>query len=119
MLGWKFFITQQREVSADSETQLLATWMTGINGTDWLSDLVSRKLATDLGGNGYPDRYLVPAEILKGILIQGPPPNDSPFTIGDYYVLPSGWTGAAKIDTNALSRLDPDQLLLVEAWDQS
>jgi hypothetical protein len=116
MLGWEFFIARKTDAPG---SPALATWRAGLGGTDWLKDLVGKGLAVDLGGNGYPDRYEISARTLVSTLAQGPPKHGGPSVIGDNYFLPEGWTSEAKIDFTRLRRLDPNEVLLVEVWDQS
>ena len=122
MLGWEFFITEQvapGSPKTEIRRTVLARWMSGIGGTGWVSKLVEDGLASDLGGDGYPCRYLVPAGLLMRTLANGAPIHSGPLVVGDDYVLPAGWVGEAKIDLEAIKALDPSTLLLVEAWDQS
>lgn len=97
----------------------LAQWQTGIFGLSWLDDLTAANKATDLGGNGYPNRYLITAGELLGAISFGVPANDSPQVIGDYYALPRGWGSGLRIKTDVLAACPKDALLIVEAWDQS
>ena len=122
MLGWEFFITKQSVLSpgrADDAAPTLATWTAGLDGTDWLEDLIAKRMATDLGGNGYPARYAVKAGVLAELLEHGVPKHGGPLVLGDDYVQPSGWTANAKIKIKKIRAIDPDEQLIVEAWDQS
>jgi hypothetical protein len=114
MLGWEVFV--YRPTTPDV---CIARWMTSVFGLDWLDQLVKGNKATDLGGNGYPNKYEIAAGVLLPIIKAGLPANDSPLVIGDDYLLPDGWSG--DIDWNqqeALACHSNDQLV-VEAWDQS
>jgi hypothetical protein len=122
MLGWEFFVTRQVATSAVSDAakeKSVASWRAGLGGTEWLDNLVSNGVAADLGGNGYPNLYKIPASALVAILGQGLPKHDGPLVIGDDYVTPGGWTGGAIIDAAVLQSIDANEDLLVEAWDQS
>lgn len=122
MLGWEFFIRRQAGTATaprKTNAPLLASWMAGLGGTEWLDDLVSAGIAVHLDGNGYPTRYSIPAGALVEVLGHGLPKHDGPLVIGDDYVVPGGWAGNAKIDLASLQSLAPNELLLVEAWDQS
>lgn len=122
MLGWYFCIYAQSDMLTNqsaANTPKLASWEAGIGGTEWLNDLVKLGQATENGGNGYPLRFSVSAGVLLSVLKVGLPKHDGILVIGDDYVLPSGWTGNAQIDFERLRRIDPNELLLVDAWDQS
>ncbi|MCA3252256.1 MAG: hypothetical protein ACK5JG_12325 [Pseudomonadota bacterium] len=122
MLGWYFVIYPQRILVAGmklEDSARLASWKTGLGGTKWIEQLCNLGQAVDLGGNGYPNRYVVPAATLSHVLQQGVPSRTSPPVIGDDYFLPPNWTGEAKIDIERLKSLPPEVLLAVEAWDQS
>lgn len=122
MLGWEFLVSRQRGDGDEDGTgaaPVLARWQAGLGGTKWLDDLVSKGVASDLGGDGYPIRYTVPAGILVAVLGEGPPKHGGPVVIGDDYILPGGWTGNVRIDIARMKELDPSEILLVEAWDQS
>ena len=65
MLGWQIII---RKESAETS---LASWTTGLGGTDWLDALVKEDKSKDLGGNGYPNSYSAKAnEILPLLTIE-------------------------------------------------
>lgn len=113
MLGWELFITRGQN------DQSVASWLTGINGTNWLDELVSKGLAKDLGGNGYPNKYEANAGVLLSILTKEIPKHDGPLVIGDDYVQMPGDISNAKIDLETLRSLSPNEILTIEAWDQS
>jgi hypothetical protein len=120
MLGWEFFVTRQvGPIDPKARRAPLARWMTGIGGTKWLDDLASKGGALDLGGNGYPCLYAVPAAVLVAVLRHGPPRIDAPPVVGENYYLPGGWIGDTNIDLVGLRSIDPLEMLQVEAWDQS
>jgi hypothetical protein len=122
MLGWEFFISEQKVTSgagSQEKRPTLACWMAGIGGIRWILDLADKGIVQDLGGNGYPNRYIISAGALLRVLADGIPKYADPPVFGDDYFLPPGWIGEAKIDLEALRALDPFSLLLVEAWDQS
>jgi hypothetical protein len=122
VLGWQFFISRQDnthcEVPAE-EAETVATWKAGLGGAQWIEHLIAGGKGVDLGGNGYPNRYLVTAEALRSLLQAGLPKHDGPPVIGDDYVLPRGWVGNARIDFELLRSINGEEMLLVEAWDQS
>ena len=89
----------------------------GFGGLDWIDNLVSEAKAEDLGGNGYPLYYKAKAQFILEALALDVPKNKDQTIIGDDYVMPSDWR--SDIDTSKIAKCDPDQQLIVEAWDLS
>jgi hypothetical protein len=64
MLGWNLSVYRQADnrtspATKESATNArLAVWQTGVGGLTWLDELVKEGKAINLGGNGYPDRYI-------------------------------------------------------------
>jgi hypothetical protein len=59
MLGWELYVIKQADVDqhdreAEASRHSLASWREDLGGTDWLDDLVTRGIASDRGGTGYP-----------------------------------------------------------------
>ena len=97
---------------------VLARWTSGgFRGLDWIENLVSEAKAEDLGGNGYPLYYKAKAQFILEALALDVPKNKDQTIIGDDYVMPSDWR--SDIDTSKIAKCDPDQQLIVEAWDLS
>jgi len=97
---------------------ILARWTSGgFHGLDWIENLVSEAKAEDLGGNGYPLYYKAKAQFILEALALDVPKNKGQTIIGDDYVMPSDWR--SEIDTSQIAKCDPDQQLIVEAWDLS
>lgn len=88
-------------------------------GLDWLDQLVKDKKAIDLGGNGYPNKYVIAAGTLLPIIKSGLPANGSSLVIGDDYVLPEGWSGEINWNQQEVMACHSTDQLVVEAWDQS
>lgn len=114
MLGWEVMVFRQK----GGEQVLVASWHTSVYGLAWLRQLAAAGKALDLGGNGYPNRYVVSAGVLLPILGKALPENASPPVFGDDYVLPAGWSGAVSW-RDAARDCAPEDQLMVEAWDQS
>lgn len=122
MLGWEIMIERganRQPFEVPSIGQLVASWRTGLGGTDWLERLVKSGHAIDLGGNGYPCRYALSVGVLLETLKTGTPAGKGAFAIGDDYYLPSNWTGSSYLELELLQAADPLEILVVEAWDQS
>jgi hypothetical protein len=99
MLGWQIII---RKESAETS---LASWTTGLGGTDWLDALVKEGKSKDLGGNGYPNSYSAKAnEILPLLTIE------SINSIGG---------GNTRLKSDQILSCANDETLIIEAWDQS
>ena len=97
---------------------ILARWSSaGFRGLDWIENLVSEAKAEDLGGNGYPLYYKAKAQFILEALALDVPKNKGQTIIGDDYVMPSDWR--SEIDTSKIAKCNPDQQLIVEAWDLS
>jgi hypothetical protein len=129
MLGWQIIIyrTDLSEQPTDpdaytkwSDECFLASWMTGIGGTDWLEELVTRGKATDLTQIGsYPDIFSSSADVILPEIGAGPPEGKNPLVIGDDYVMPKNWSGKIKVNESVLKACKPEDKLLIHAWDQS
>ena len=99
MLGWQIIV---RKESAENS---LASWTSGLGGTDWLDKLVKEGRAKDLGGNGYPNNYSANASEILPLLT-----TESINSIG----------GAnTRLKTDQISNCSMDVTLIIEAWDQS
>jgi hypothetical protein len=116
MLGWYVLVLRGEAVMPDD---LVARWETSVFGLKWLEELVKDGRAKDLGGNGYPCRYSATVSILLPIITSGLPANDSPLVIGDDYALPERWSGNIVWNREVVLACQPDEMLTIEAWDQS
>lgn len=116
MLGW--FIVAERHKDINKGLQIVRL-EAGINGLNWLNDLVEAGYARYLGGNAYPFYYEVIASALFDALANGVPDNDSPLVIGDDYVRPAGWKGPIQWDESLKAACAPGEWLSVQAFDQS
>jgi hypothetical protein len=115
MLGWEVFV--YRHIASKPEN-LIARWQTSVLGLAWLDALVKQGRATDLGGDGYPNRYQINAQLLFDTISNGLPANNSPVVVGDDYVLPARWNGEIQWQ-QAPDSCAPDEVLTLVVWDQS
>ena len=53
------------------------------------------------------------------LIVSGVPRPKGPLVIGDDYVMPAGWIGEPTIHHSKIAECDPEQLLQIDAWDQS
>lgn len=112
MLGWEIFIKNQ--------DQTIASWMVGSSGTDWLRNLAKEGKAVDVAVNcGYPHVFSMKARDLIPILINGIPQSGGGLVIGENYVINGNRIWDFAIDAELLSKCDPDDELVIDAWDQS
>ena len=124
MLGWQIYINRYQiyrgtcEVSRRDET-LLATWVTGINGRDWLMNLVSEGKAEELPGDYCIRRFSIKAKILLPIIGYLPKKYDGPIVVGEDYVHFGGFNKDIEIYQSRIDECSPDELLFIETWDLS
>lgn len=125
MIGWHISVYRQKDGGASPATATtpegprLAVWQTGAGGLKWLNDLANAGLAVTLGGNGYPCRYMAPAQHLLTRFADNPPGANKHWIYGVNDILLDGWEGKTVIDHAAVAECRPDEWLLVEAWDES
>ena len=104
--------------STDAD-QRLATWQTGLGGLDWLDPLVSSGRAVATSRGGYPETYLIPCRDFMALLNEGLPHERPAWGTDPGDILSDRWLGRTTINDDTLARCDPDEWLLVEAWDES
>lgn len=114
MLGWEIFV--YRPTTPDV---LIARWITSIGGLEWLDQLVRDNKVVDLGGDGYPNKYVSTARVLLPTIKAGPPAHKSPAVISDHYALPPGWSSEVTWNKREVMACSANDQLIVEAWDQS
>jgi len=125
MLGWHISVYRQADGGSSSATAeskegaRIAVWQTGIDGLQWLDELVRSGQAIELGGNGYPYRYTGQAEHIILPIMDGPPEAHSPWVGGPDDIILSGWEGRTVIDQAVADECRRDEWLLIEAWDES
>lgn len=128
MLGWQIYINRSQswsgqavlEESLANET-LLASWLTGLNGCDWIKRLVKEGKAKDLGSyGGYPHSYSARAEyVIPLIILSLQTKTTGPTVIGDDYVHLGGFNSEIKLFADRIKTCPLDEELSIEAWDQS
>jgi hypothetical protein len=122
MLGWWIIVSSQTPHEHDREADksaILATWEASIGGTDWIKSLVSHGRAVQIKFGGYPCRYTASASDVLPLIKNGLPKHGGPLIIGDDYVSDGGWSGKITIHRDRITACPLDQLLTIDAWDQS
>ena len=125
MLGWQIYINRHQirgDFAAEAllnDDSLIATWITGVYGLSWLYDLVRDGHAVNLGGSGYPFRFTAKASVLSSIITNLPKNYQGPTVIGDDYVHFGGFNQNIKIYQQRMDSCQSDEVLSIEAWDQS
>jgi hypothetical protein len=126
MLGWEVIVYKQADggsSAAKPESErgnLIAAWLTDMNGLNWLEALVKAGKAIDLGGNGYPKTFTTTAEDLIPQLVHWPPQALETFhlceALSDLAKRDSETTVTGLVES-AGCRMG--EWLLIHAWDQS
>lgn len=129
MLGWCIVIKAadipDAEQSTGNKYPILAKWDTGADGLSWMNKLVKEGWAVAVWQGGYPNRYKAKATDVLPLLASGgiTPPTDGLWVFGvdegEEYATPPGWMGKLSLDQDAIAACSPDQVLTIDAWDQS
>lgn len=127
MLGWWILVqaADLGERDAITKTPTVAKWETGPDGVRWLDKLVEEGRAVAVWKHGYPCRYRAKAADVLPLLTNGgiTPPKDGLWVFGvdegEEYATPPGWMGQVDLDHDAMATCTPDQVLTIDAWDQS
>lgn len=114
MLGWQIFVTG---IDTEGNKKTIASWESGVNGCDWIEDLVQQKLAAYLGGNGYPNRYSMSFGLLLDKIIPSPPGILQPTTVVDDSEEKT--TFKFKLHDDVILDIDSNTKVEIEAWDLS
>ena len=125
MLGWHITVYRQ-EANSDSPVSFeaptgatLAVWQADITGLNWIDALVRKGLAVSLGGNGYPTEYTATLEHIQGILLDGPPHANTTWLYEPGDILTEKWLGRTTVYHQVLSECDPEEWVVIQAWDES
>ena len=124
MLGWNISVYRLEQEAARATTTSptgvrLAVWQTGLDGLDWIDELVKEGKAMNLGGNGYLCRFTASAEHLIPHFVNGSPEAQSTLRFEGSGMLMEGWEGKPAIDQTAIAVCRPNEWLLLVAWDES
>jgi hypothetical protein len=104
---------------ATDADQRIATWQAGLGGLDWLDSLVSSGRGMSTSHGGYPEAYLIPCQDFMALVEEGLPHEHPSWRSDPGDILTDRWLGRTTVNSDTLARCDPDEWLLVEAWDES
>ena len=125
MLGWNISVYRQdgdgsSPATAESVAGVrLAVWQTELEGLNWIEELVKAGKVISLGGDGYPCRYTATAENLISQIIDEPPMAKGVWACGENDIITEQWEGQTEINRTIAAACQPDEWLLIEAWDES
>jgi len=125
MLGWNISVYKQdndgsSQATTKSSTGIrLAVWQTGLEGLNWIEELVKTGKVISLGGGGYPSRYTATAENLIPQIIDKPPMANKAWVRNENDIIIEGWEGKTVINRKDATDCRPNEWLLIEAWDES
>ncbi|MEN7430306.1 hypothetical protein VA599_06070 [Chromobacterium sp. TRC.1.1.SA] len=117
MLGWWIIIAAQSPTELDaSATTILAKWEVAPEGINWIVDLVEAGKAEQIKYGGYPNRYAVRATHALPVLADKLLSDTFPTTNDK---MQPTWLKNVELHPDHIALCSPDQLLVIEAWDQS
>lgn len=123
MIGWYIAVYQQtpaERLASHERSALLASWEAGVGGLAWLDKLVAEGTAECLSRGGYPSRYTARANDLLPLIVAGPlTPNHTLIIGANHGRQPQSWIGHLKVEQPKFDACPPEQILTVDAWDQS
>jgi hypothetical protein len=130
MLGWGFSIfnmtPEERYKNMGADALLpyrLASWKSGVDGLEWIENLVAEGKAFQLLCDGYPNRYTARAAdvlpLIAGNHIKPSSEGGWVFGIdeGEEYVQPPGWLGKIKCYPENIRSCPSDAVLTIDAFD--
>jgi hypothetical protein len=125
MIGWNISVYRRDSDGSDTNPdqlrkgERLAVWQTSADGLRWLDALVEAGNANVIAEGGYPSRYTATASHVLPNLLNEPPQANALWVCGPEDVIGSMWAGKTVIDRAAIERCEPEEWLLIEAWDES
>jgi hypothetical protein len=125
MLGWHISVFRQ-ETNLEEPPSFespsgarIAVWQTGLDGLDWVDELIEEGKASLLGGNGYPLRFTAQASVVIPIAVKGPPHARKAWVSDPGDILTSKWEGKTTINEEEANACAPSEWLILEVWDES
>ncbi len=125
MLGWHIGVYRQKDGGAEAATfssakgDRIAVWQARLGGLDWVNELFQEGRAIRLGANGYPSSFTARASDVLPILAEGPPEARKHWVSGPNDILTDKWEGKTTFNDEVSRACDPEEWLIIEAWDES
>jgi len=120
MLGWQISVYRNKNESGKPVNGTLASWQAGLDGLDWIDGLVKQKRAVLLESNcGYPEVYKAKIRDVRPVILEGPPDANGNWKTDPGDVTFDWWQGEDKFNIDLLKECDPEEWVLIEAWDES
>ncbi|MEW6129599.1 MAG: hypothetical protein AB1757_21340 [Acidobacteriota bacterium] len=126
MLGWLVMVYRlagddaaMPATRASKSGERLAVWQTGMNGLDWVYDLVTEGQAINLGGDGYPCLFTAKAEYILPHISDEPPDARRFWVVQAGDIITENWLGQTVLNHEAINACPSSEWLLIEAWDES
>jgi hypothetical protein len=96
----------------------IAVWQADLAGLRWIDELVQSGAAIAARENGYPSVFY--AKAVDVVPRLDAPPGARPVWVsGADDVLTAKWAGRTVVDRGAAAACEPEEWLLIEAWDES
>jgi hypothetical protein len=92
---------------------------TGVEGLDWLRELVMEGKVVDLGGNGYPSWFTATAEYLIPRIVDTPPGARVEWLLDAGDIVTDKWAGKTVVDGAVAAQCAVNEWLIVKVWDES
>lgn len=109
---------EQRDAGPDVQSEL-ARWETDVGGLRWIDQLVPQGKAKQLLFAGYPLRFTAAARDVLPLIASGPPVYEGLLRQRGNVMTKEGWNGPATMDQAKIADCPPEQILTIDAWDQS
>ncbi len=125
MLGWHISVFRLKEGGSEPPNDhteragVVAVWQSDASGLDWIDNLVQHGQAIAINSGGYPSLYSVQAVALRHVILNGPPNAHPVWKREPGDVIGPVWLGETTIYADVLAQCEPNEWLLVEAWDES
>ena len=112
MMGWHIIVRK-----AENQ-EILASWVVGLAGIDWLRDLVEQGEAEQTHRGGFPNAFLLKAHhALPFLKARKLPAYGGSVVVGENTVRFPGWSADVEFFDDIIQATHDDDMLDVDAWD--